>query len=805
MKAVILAGGKGSRLRPLTCNRPKPMVPLLGRPCMAYAVDLLQRAGIREIVVTLHAFPDVIRSYFGDGRDRALRMHYVEETQPLGTAGSVKNAARWLREPFVVMAGDAVTDFPLAEAFRYHRAHGALATVVLTRVEQPLAYGVAIQDVDGRIVRFLEKPSWGEVFSDTVNTGIYILEPDVLELIPAGLPFDFSHDLFPAMLRDGLPFYGYVADGYWSDIGTPAQYRQTQFDMLDGKVLVDIDGQRVAPRIWLAPSAQVAAGAVLTEPCYIGADAVIESGAQVGPYTVVGAGNVLHAGATLRRTVLGDHNVIGEGVELRGATVCGHTTIAPHAACFEGAIIGDACRVGVKAVLKPEVKLWPHKRVADGATVHTSLIWNETHERQLFGLFGVQGVGNVELTPEFAGKLAAAYGAVLPGGAQVVVTADDDPFAQLLQTAFMTGLRAAGLHALDGGVGTTPLLRYAVRDMGADGGVHVRRCSGPGEERLLIEFVDGQGLNLDKGLERKIDNAYRQEDFRRARPSSIGQRRVIAGLQARYRHALLQAVDHARIQSAPFRVAVEVPTGAAEAVVRDLLVHCAVDAVYLHPAEAAQGELPALVARERLTLGVRLCENAERLALVTEQGVVIEAERLLALQVLVYLTAGGRAVAVPVTAPTVVQGLAAQFQAAVVRTQAHPRALMEPMAGEAFPLFFDACSTLIRMLDVLARTGRTLTSLAATIPAFHIRRGDVACPWEAKGRVMRLLAEELQGEQVDMLDGIKVYADGGWTLIVPDADGPLLQIYAQGATEAWADAQVAVFTEKIRRARESSG
>ncbi|PWK13847.1 nucleotidyltransferase-like protein [Tumebacillus permanentifrigoris] len=240
MKAVIMAGGQGTRLRPLTNRMPKPMVPLLDRPCMEYIIDLLKSHGITEIAVTLQYLPQVIQHHFGDGSSSGVRLHYFEETTPLGTAGSVKNASDFLDETFLVISGDALTDFDLTNAIQKHRECAALGTMMLTEVEDPTRFGVVTTDERGRIARFQEKPAWDEVFSHTVNTGIYILEPQILTLIEPGVVYDFSKQLFPSMLEQGLPLYGFVGEGYWSDIGTPEQYRETQVDMIYGRVNVDL-------------------------------------------------------------------------------------------------------------------------------------------------------------------------------------------------------------------------------------------------------------------------------------------------------------------------------------------------------------------------------------------------------------------------------------------------------------------------------------------------------------------------------------------------------------------------------------
>jgi NDP-sugar pyrophosphorylase family protein len=241
MKAVIMAGGMGTRLQPLTKRMPKPMVPLLDRPVMEYIVDLLASCGIRDIAVTLGYMAEAIREHFGDGSRFGVRFHYATEDFPLGTAGGVKNIEYFLDEPFVVMSGDGLTDVNLSSAIHAHLKHGALASILLAEVACPKGYGVVNVDVDGRIHSFVEKPdTWEEGLRYLVNTGIYIFEPEILKYIPANRPYDFGRELFPQLLQNHVPMYGIAVDGYWSDIGTLEQYYQTQLDMIRGLVNVPL-------------------------------------------------------------------------------------------------------------------------------------------------------------------------------------------------------------------------------------------------------------------------------------------------------------------------------------------------------------------------------------------------------------------------------------------------------------------------------------------------------------------------------------------------------------------------------------
>jgi len=214
-----MAGGQGTRLRPLTSNQPKPMLPVVGRPMMEHILRLARTHGFTEVVATVQFLASVIRNYFGDGSDLGMSLSYATEEEPLGTAGSVKNAEPLLEDRTLVISGDALTDVDLTELVRFHERTGAAVTVTLVRVPDPLEFGIVITDPSGRVERFLEKPGWGDVFSDTINTGIYVLEREVLDLIPEGQEFDFSQDLFPLLLDKGLPIYGYVTDRYWTDVG----------------------------------------------------------------------------------------------------------------------------------------------------------------------------------------------------------------------------------------------------------------------------------------------------------------------------------------------------------------------------------------------------------------------------------------------------------------------------------------------------------------------------------------------------------------------------------------------------------
>src|ERR671918_764728 len=288
-----LAWGEGSRLRPLTSNMPKPMLPVANRPLMEHILMLLREHGITDVVATVQFLPSMIRNYFGDGSDLDVSLAYATEDVPMGTAGSVLGARDLLDGSFLVVSGDALTDLDVREVIASHREKEAAATIVLKRVPDPLEFGIVMTKENGRIERFLEKPSWGQVFSDAINTGIYVLEPEVLDLIPDDRPYDFSSELFPRMLADGLPIFGFVTDDYWTDVGNAEAYLQAQLDAVEGRVGIDMPGFELEPGVWVGEDVDIDDSAVITGPavigdnCRAGPNARIEGGAVIGDHAIV--------------------------------------------------------------------------------------------------------------------------------------------------------------------------------------------------------------------------------------------------------------------------------------------------------------------------------------------------------------------------------------------------------------------------------------------------------------------------------------------------------------------------------------
>ena len=516
-----MAGGEGTRLRPMTSSMPKPLLPVVNRPIMQHVLTLLKRHGLTETVVTVQFLASLVKNYFGDGEELGMELTYANEEKPLGTAGSVKNAEEALKDDsFLVISGDALTDFDLTELIEFHKEKGALVTVCLTRVPNPLEFGITIIDDEGRVERFLEKPTWGQVFSDTVNTGIYVMEPEVFNYVEADVPVDWSGDVFPALMKEGKPIYGFVAEGYWEDVGTHESYVKAQADVLEGKVDVDIDGFEISPGVWVAEGAEVHPDAVLRGPLYIGDYAKVEAGAEIREHSVIGSNVVVKTGAFLHKAVIADNVYVGPQTNLRGCVIGKNTDVMRAARIDEGAVIGDECLIGEESIISGNVRVYPFKTVEAGAFVNTSVIWESRGQAQLFGARGVSGILNVEITPELAVRLAGAYATTLKKGATVTTARDHSRGARALKRAVISALQASAIDVRDLENVPMPVARQQTA-RGSAGGIMIRTSPGR-PDSLDIMFFDERGADLSAAGQRKLDRVFSRQEYRRAFPGEIG-------------------------------------------------------------------------------------------------------------------------------------------------------------------------------------------------------------------------------------------------------------------------------------------
>jgi NDP-sugar pyrophosphorylase family protein len=341
MKAILLAGGKGTRLRPLTIHTPKPIVPILERPFLHYQLDLLKQVPeIDEVILSLNYQPRRIEEIFGDGSETGMSIRYVVEPAPLGTAGAVRYAGESLHDSVVVFNGDVLTNVDLAGVIARHRARKALATIVLTPVKNPSAYGLVETDADGNILRFLEKPKPDEIKCDTINAGIYVLEPSTFDRIPKDTPWSIERSFFPSLIERRETFVAVTHRGYWIDIGTPDKYMQAHRDIMDQRYRTPpfADGPK---KVYVSPKAKVEEGAVLEGPCFINEGAVVKAGARIGPYSVIGRQCHVDEQAVVEQSIVWSGGRISQEAAIRGSILGRQCHIGRNASVGAGVVLGD--------------------------------------------------------------------------------------------------------------------------------------------------------------------------------------------------------------------------------------------------------------------------------------------------------------------------------------------------------------------------------------------------------------------------------------------------------------------------------
>lgn len=354
------------RLRPLTCTTPKPMLPLVNTPFIEHIIRLLKSHGIEEIILSAGYLLSSFDTRLGDGGDLGVKITYVTEDKPLGTCGAVKNVEKYLDGTFIVFNGDILTNLNITQLIEYHRAKKAVATLTLTPVDDPTQYGLVPIDVSGKVIEFLEKPSWDEVTTDLINAGTYVLESEVLEYAPRGEDYSFERGLFPLLIKQEKPVYGFPSSAYWIDIGTPEKYLQAHRDILDGKIPFEFSGKEVKRNVWVGEGTEIDEGVVIFGPVVMGKNCQIASDATVFSHSSLADGCVVESGARLEGCVLFDGAYVGEGAVVRNSILGKGVKVGKKVHVEEEAILGDNTIVDEDNLLKKGIKIWPDTEIGKG-------------------------------------------------------------------------------------------------------------------------------------------------------------------------------------------------------------------------------------------------------------------------------------------------------------------------------------------------------------------------------------------------------------------------------------------------------
>ncbi len=792
-----MAGGFGTRLRPLTNNLPKPMVPIVNKPMMEHLVSLLKMHNITDYIMLLYYLPDVIKDYFGDGSKFGVNIEYVFPQRDFGTAGAVKCAEKYINDDFLVISGDVLTDFNLSEFYNFHSSKESIATISLYSSDNPLQYGIVLMDSDNKIVQFLEKPSSSEVFSDTINTGIYFLKKDIFEFIPEGENFDFSKDLFPLLLEKGISLYGYKNSGYWRDIGNLEDYLHSNLDVLNNAL------HYIRARDYYGNC--------------VSHSAKIETGVTI-ENSVIGDNVYLGKNVSVKNSVIWDNVKIADNTTVLFDVIGRNTEIGSNSRINDYVFIGDDCKIGKNVFISSSLKIWNKKVINNNAKITRSLIYEETFFNELFTDSRITGLSNLQINPEFAAKLGSAYGAFVGQNNYVMVGRDIDDISNMIKRSITSGILSAGVNVLDLQVIPIPMLRQELKNGRGAGGVFVRKSPFDADLTDII-FFDSDGKDLSSGKTKSIERLYFSEEYQRAPYNNVGTLKYPERTNEKYKEHFLSCLDVNIIRKRKFKLVIDYSFGITSTIFPTILgeFNCETVSLSAHldkrritrdEAEfrAQLNNLCFVVKSLNFDYGFMIDAGGEKIWLATNSGNIVNDDRFLSIVVKLFLlvTPDVKKIAVPVQASTEIDLIAKEHNVEVVRVKNTHYSMMRAFddkevkfaggtkRGFLFPDFLyatDGMFSVAKIMEMIAKSGLNISDIDAMIPRFYIRKVNLPCVKEEKGRVMRKFMEDTIEFKQMLIDGVKVFInDTDTVLCIPDKTRDIIHLNVEADTPEKADA-----------------
>lgn len=735
MKAVILAGGEGTRLRPVTCNLPKPLVHIVGKPVLEYILDLLSENGCTEAVIAVRYKGEMIERHFSSERYKNIKLRFSYEKEPLGTAGCVKKAAEGWNEDFVVISGDAVCDFELKKAMEYHKKSNASATVITKRVSDPREYGLIIEK-DGRITDFSEKPSYINCRSDLANTGVYIISAAVTGLIPSGVQYDFAKDVFTDMLSRSMKLMSYEEHGYWCDMGDIGAYKACTKDILSGR----LRGYE-------------------KKQFYKGNNVLADPTALISGYSVIGNSVSIGKGAKLRNAVIMDGAFIGENTTLNDCIICSDVKIGSGAAVYENAVIGENSVIGENAVICSGVKIWQDKAVDNGEYVNSDRKYG-TKSRPQFTEDGIIGETNTVITPEFAGRLGCAVSKL--SESYIGVSCSGENAAETLKAALLSGISSTGKQCFDCGNASLPMLLHTAGLLNCDMVVHISA-----KTRTDILIYNKGMLPLTRVQERMLENAFNRGEYLSASWNNFSSINRFTGSMSLY-NAMLESITGF---SLPY----------------DIRLNCnnVTSSIYAPFLSKMSGG--------RKKLMINLSDTMTSAVIETEDGIRADYTAMILLAITSELI-NGKDVALPFSFPQAADMLALRYRKTVHRffssSMDNRDKTARKIASEQ-PILYDGFVLAVTVLRYLSENSLSLEEALASLPKFSEEKRFIyiSCPPQ------RILDKIPKGEPAEN-EGITISKDKERVFIRSDKTGKGLYMFAEsyGAETA---AELCNITEKM--------
>ena len=787
-----MAGGFGTRLRPLTNNMPKPMVPIVNVPMLEHVITLLKKYDITDFVMLLYYQPETIRRYFEDGSRFGVNIKYVLPDKDYGTAGAVKLSEEFINDDFLVISGDVLTDFDLGALYKFHKEKKSVATISLYSSDNPLQYGIVLSNNENKIVRFLEKPSSSEVFSDTINTGIYCFDKSIFQHIPEGESFDFSKDLFPSLLTNDIPLYGFKSEGYWRDVGNLEEYISANLDVLAGKLkhitFKNVNGSCISN------SAMIESGAKV-ENCVIGNEVLIESKAEV-KNSIIWNNVIIHANSKILYDVIGKNCEIGSNTRIN-----------------DFVFIGDNCLIGKNVFVSSSIKIWDKKTVDNNARVTRSMIQEDTFFNDLFTDSRITGLSNLQINPEFAAKLGSVYGAFIGQNKSILAGRDIDDISNMIKRSITSGVLSAGVNVSDLQVIPIPILRQELKSGGHSGGIFVRKSPfDPGSTDII--FLDKDGKDLSSNKTKSIERSFFSEEYQRADFFNVGTLKYPERTNQKYKEHFIDSIDLEAIRKRKFKIVLDYSYGITSTIFPNILgdFNCEIVSLSAHldkeritreenEFKKSFENFRYVVKSLNFDIGFMIDAGGEKLWLATHEGRVLNDYRFLVVVLKMFLmaTPGVKKIAVPVQASREVDIVANEYGVEVIRVKDSHYNMMTACndkdvrfvggtrRGVFFPEFIyatDGMFAIAKILEMLAKIKMTIEDVDKLIPALVMKKLNIPCTREDKGKIMRMFMEDTMNYKQQLVDGVKVFLNETDTVLcIPDKTRNIVHLNVETDSE----------------------
>jgi len=830
VKVVVMAGGEGIRLRPLTVNRPKPMIPVVNKPLLEYIIMLLRDQGFNEIGITLHYMPSIVMDYFGDGSKWGVKINYsIEEDKPRGTAGGVKYLIEkygWHDDTIIVFSGDLLTNIDLRKLLKYHEEKGSVFTIALKKVSDPTQYGIALLDSDSRVVKFVEKPSWTSVFSDLANMGIYVIEPEVLKNIPVDQEYDFAKNLIPDLLKKNTAVYGFHADEYyWCDIGDIEQYWRVHIDMIKGVIGLKLwHLKEVSPGIFTGEDVEVDPSVEIEPPVVIGDGTRIGKYTVLKPYSFIGNNNIIGDKVSIENSIIWNNNYIGHSTMITRSIIADQVHIDDHVTIMENVIIADETKIKRGATIKPGVLIWPSKIIDPYTIVNTSIKWGIRWYKTLFDLWGITGLANIEITPEQATRIGSVIGSILQRGSRVLVASDNHVASQVIKLSLISGLLSSGVNVSDLGIVPLPVLTNYLVKQNYELAIMINALSYD-PSKVRVKIYDKQGpLTREKVFE--IEKIFFREMYRRVVGFELGILDYPREHIETYINDVFRIIDPSALNG--LRIIVDCSYGAASSIwsriigltsMEVYLVNCSssrpASIVNESIVDKSIDTIPNVIRSLGLNAGFIYDNDGDKVMVVDDNGRIINNEKLAVIISKILAEKIGRGnVVVPHSYPKhyaekiMEAGLEIVYSEHGLINQSRyitreTLLIMDDRGGFTYPWFHrgsDAILTSLLILEYIGKNKIKLSRLNELVPEYYTLKEYYSVPFDKRGILMKKIYEELRGRDIDVLDGVKIFEEGlGMVYIRLVPSEPVIEIRVESDSIDKAERLYKITDEIIKR------